>query len=125
NRTYQIGDPALANALFTSLTTAASAALLAVLFAILLLFAVRFARSLPMALLMRFCVVGYAMPGTILALGLLIALGRFDNFIAGFARDYLGISTGLLISGSTGAIVLACTIRFLALAEGTLQAGLE
>jgi len=125
NRTYQIAEPALAKALFTSLTTAAATALLTVLFAILLLFAVRFARSLPMAILVRFCVVGYAMPGTILALGLLIALGRFDNFIDGLARDHLGVSTGLLISGSAGAIVLACTIRFLALAEGTLQAGLE
>lgn len=125
NRTYQLAEPALLKALVTTLSVSASTALLTVLCAILLLFAVRFSRSLSMAILVRFCVVGYAMPGTILALGLLIAAGRFDNFIDALAREHLGLSTGLLISGSAGAIVLACSIRFLALAEGTLQAGLE
>jgi iron(III) transport system permease protein len=125
NRTYQLAEPALLKALVTSLSVSASTALLTVLCAIVLLFAVRFSRSLSMAILVRFCVVGYAMPGTILALGLLIAAGRFDNFIDALAREHLGISTGLMISGSAGAIVLACSIRFLALAEGTLQAGLE
>lgn len=125
NRTYQLTDPALLKALLTSLTTATGTAVVTVSIALLLLFALRAGRSVFMSLLIRFSVIGYAMPGTILALGLLIALGRFDNFIDALARDHLGISTGLLISGSAGAVILACSIRFLALAEGTLQAGLE
>jgi iron(III) transport system permease protein len=76
-------------------------------------------------LLARLATVGYALPGTILGLGLLIALARFDNFVDGLARDYAGFSTGLLLTGSATAVVLACTIRFLALAEGAVQAGLE
>jgi iron(III) transport system permease protein len=40
-------------------------------------------------------------------------------------REYLGFSTGLMLTGSAAAVVLACTIRFLALAEGAVRSGLE
>ena len=40
-----------------------------------------------------------------------------------FSRDWFGYSTGLLVTGSAAAVVLACTIRFLALAEGAVRSG--
>ena len=40
-------------------------------------------------------------------------------------RAHFGVSTGLLLTGSAAAVVLACTIRFLALAEGAVRSGLE
>lgn len=67
---------------------------------------------------------GYALPGTVLALGLLIPLAALDNRIDAFARANLGISTGLLISGSVALLVLAYVVRFLAVALGTVEAGL-
>jgi iron(III) transport system permease protein len=68
---------------------------------------------------------GYALPGTVLALGLLLPLAALDNAADSVLRSALGISSGLLLSGSLFIIVLAYTVRFLAIALGTLEAGFE
>jgi iron(III) transport system permease protein len=73
----------------------------------------------------RFAGLGYAIPGTVLALGLLIPLAAFDNAIDGLLRRTLGISTGLVISGSLLILVLAYTIRFLTVSLGALEAGFD
>ncbi|MCT8989913.1 iron ABC transporter permease [Chelativorans sp. SCAU2101] len=125
NRLHQATEPALSKAFLTSLGTGFATAVLTVGIALLLIYAARLSRRRSMAILVRFAAIGYAMPGTILALGLLISLARFDNFIDALAREYVGFSTGLILTGSATAVVLACTIRFLALAEGAIQAGLD
>ena len=68
---------------------------------------------------------GYAVPGTVLALGLLIPLAGIDNRIDAIARALTGYSTGLLLSGSIFALVTAYSIRLLAVALGSIEAGLE
>ena len=68
---------------------------------------------------------GYAMPGTVLALGLLIPLAALDNHVDALLRATFGVSSGLLLSGSLFVIVLAYTIRFLAVSLGALEAGFE
>jgi iron(III) transport system permease protein len=68
---------------------------------------------------------GYAMPGTVLALGLIIPLAALDNHVDAALRSHFGISSGLLLSGSLFVIVLAYTIRFLAVSLGALEAGFE
>lgn len=73
----------------------------------------------------RLAGLGYALPGTVLALGLVIPLAAFDNWIDASFRAWLGLSTGLLLSGTLAALVLAYTIRFLAVSLGTVEAGLE
>lgn len=73
----------------------------------------------------RITALGYAVPGTVLAIGLLIPLAGIDNRIDAFTRTTFGISTGLLLSGSLFAITLAYVIRFLAVALAPLEAGLE
>lgn len=73
----------------------------------------------------RLAGLGYALPGTVLALGLLIPLAGLDNRIDALARSWFGISTGLLLTGTAATIVLAYAIRFLAVAHGTIEAGLE
>ena len=67
---------------------------------------------------------GYAVPGTVLAVGLLMPLAGLDNWFDGFLRRSLGISSGLLLSGTIAALVLAHAIRFLAVALGALEEGL-
>jgi iron(III) transport system permease protein len=69
--------------------------------------------------------ISYAVPGTVLAIGLLIPLAGFDNFLDALMRGVFGISTGLVLSGTAFAIVLAYTIRFLAASLGALEAGLS
>ena len=73
----------------------------------------------------RLAGLGYALPGTVLALGLLIPLAALDNRIDALARSWLGISTGLVLSGTVATLVLAYSVRFLAVAHGTVEAGLE
>jgi iron(III) transport system permease protein len=65
------------------------------------------------------------MPGTVLALGLIIPLAALDNHVDAALRLHFGISSGLLLSGSLFVIVLAYAIRFLAVSLGALEAGLE
>ncbi len=66
---------------------------------------------------------GYAIPGTVLAVGLLVPLATFDNALDAAARQVFGFGTGLLISGSGAALVLAYVIRFLAISAGGVEAG--
>ncbi|PRX09514.1 UNVERIFIED_ORG: iron(III) transport system permease protein [Martelella mediterranea] len=73
----------------------------------------------------RLSTLGYAVPGTVLAIGILIPVAAFDRFIDQSARQWLGFSTGLLIMGSGGALVYAYTARFLAIASGGIEAGLS
>ncbi len=71
----------------------------------------------------RMASIGYAIPGTVLAVGLLWPLAAFDNTVDGAMREWFGFSTGLLLSGSGVALVLAYTIRFLAMSINGVEAG--
>ncbi len=72
----------------------------------------------------RVASVGYAVPGAVLAIGVLIPAAWLDNTLDAYLRSNFGVSTGLLLSGTLAAIVFACVVRFLALSFGTLEAGL-
>jgi iron(III) transport system permease protein len=73
----------------------------------------------------RIAGLGYALPGTVLALGLVIPLAALDNRVDAVVRAVLGVSTGLLLSGTIAVLVFAYVIRFLAIALGTVDAGLD
>ena len=67
---------------------------------------------------------GYAVPGVVIAVGLLIPFASFDNWLDQLMRDWFNISTGLLISGSIWLLVIAYMVRFLAAAIGAYDSGL-
>jgi iron(III) transport system permease protein len=71
----------------------------------------------------RVASLGYAVPGTVLAVGLLSPLAGFDNTLDAAMKQAFGISTGLLLSGSGAALVAALAIRFLAIPVGGIEAG--
>jgi iron(III) transport system permease protein len=112
-------------AALNSLLLAAAAATLAVGFAVVLAYARRQTRSKLVQGASTIPAISYAVPGTVLAIGLLIPLAGFDNFVDSLARSLFGLSTGLLLSGTAFAIVLAYTIRFLAASLGAVEAGLS
>ena len=124
-RMEQFLSPDLSDAFLNSILTAAASATITVLLALFLINAVRLSRSPLIRTAVRLAAVGYALPGGVLGLGLLFALARFDNGLDAFMRANFGISTGLLLTGSAGAVVLACVIRFLALAESAIHSGME
>jgi iron(III) transport system permease protein len=107
-----------------SFTAAGLAAGVAVTAALALAYA---ARLQPRALV-RYCVrlagLGYAVPGAVLAVAILVPLARFDNALDAFLQAHLGVKSGLLLTGSIAALVYAYVVRFLALALSNVEAGL-
>jgi len=67
---------------------------------------------------------GYAVPGGVIAVGLLVPLAAFDNGVDAFMRDTFDISTGLLLTGSIWVLIAAYMIRFLAAALGAYEGGI-
>ena len=67
---------------------------------------------------------GYAVPGGVIAVGLLVPLAALDNTLDAFMRARFGISTGLLLTGSIWVLVMAYLIRFLAAAIGAFEGGM-
>ncbi|MBW8301293.1 MAG: iron ABC transporter permease [Hydrogenophaga sp.] len=118
-------EPRLIKALGHSVAVSSAAALLTVILAFVLAYAARTDRSRLTAGASRLASLGYGIPGTVLGIGVLIPLAGFDNFLDGMLRQGLGISSGLLLSGTGFAIVYAATVRFLTMAEGTIDAGFQ
>jgi iron(III) transport system permease protein len=73
----------------------------------------------------RVAALGYAVPGSVIAVGVLVPLGAFDNALDSWMRRHLGIGTGLLLSGTFAALLYAYVVRFLAVALSTVEAGLS
>jgi iron(III) transport system permease protein len=124
-RLSQFSDPALGAALANSVMIASATAALTAPVSLVLVHAGRSIKRPSAALLIRTASIGYCMPGTVLALGLLYALAAADNRLDGLLRTLFGVSSGLLMTGSAFGVILACSIRFLTLSERSLQSGLE
>lgn len=72
----------------------------------------------------RIATLGYALPGALLAVGLLAPLGAFDVTLTRFARDTLGWGGGLLLTGTSAILVYALGVRFLTVAYNAVTGGL-
>jgi iron(III) transport system permease protein len=106
-----------------SIGFAAAATVFALFLGVVLAYAARLDRSGLATAATRVASLGYAIPGTVLAVGLLMPLATFDNALDAAARQLFGFGTGLLISGTGAALVLAYVIRFLAISAGGVEAG--
>ncbi|AHK43471.1 ABC transporter permease subunit [Ensifer sp. T173] len=124
-RLDQFIEPRLLNALFHSILVSGATALVTVLLGFVLAYAARTGRSRFTDTAGRLASFGYGVPGTVLAIGVLFPLAALDNLVDAGFRSTLGISTGLLMTGTGFAIIYACTVRFLTMAEGTLEAGFQ
>ena len=109
---------------WNSLRLAAAAALICLIMGTLVAYAQRLRPSRALHHLSRVAALGYAVPGAVIALGVLIPFGALDNGIDGLARKHLGISTGLLLSGTLAAVLFAYLVRFFALGFGSMETGL-
>jgi iron(III) transport system permease protein len=107
-----------------SFTISGVTAITGVLLALTMAYAARLSKSRAAAAANRFAALGYAMPGAVVALGVLVPLGRLDNWLAGLIEEATGLQSGLLLTGTIAALVYACLVRFLAVALQTTEAGL-
>ncbi|CUH45169.1 ABC transporter permease [Ruegeria atlantica] len=66
---------------------------------------------------------GYAVPGGVIAVGLMVPFARFDNALDSWMRQTFDVSTGLLVTGSIWLLVAAYMVRFLAAALSAYEGG--
>ncbi len=109
---------------FNSLLLAFVTAILALLIALFMAYSSRGSDSSINRFLVRFVSLGYAIPGTVIAVGVLIPFAWFDNTLDAFLREHFNISSGLLISGTVVTLIFAYLTRFLAVSINTVEAGL-
>lgn len=83
------------------------------------------ARFTKRPILNRISSLGYAVPGTVLAIGLLIALGTIDHALADFLEFQFGIHSGLFLLGTSFTLIYAYSARFLAMAVGGAESGYD
>jgi iron(III) transport system permease protein len=107
-----------------STSIAAITACAAVLLAAIMAYAGRLARGPLVAFANRVASLGYAIPGAVIAIGVLVPLGRLDNWLADLIEQAFGLRVGLLLTGTIVALVYAYLVRFLAIALQTVEAGL-
>ena len=103
---------------------AAGTALLALLLALLMGYGRRLIPERVTRAAVRVAGMGYAVPGTVIAVGVMLPLAWVDNTLDSLMREHFGISTGLLLSGTLVALVFAYLVRFLAVSLQTVEAGL-
>jgi iron(III) transport system permease protein len=92
--------------------------------ATLMAYSARTTRSKLVAAANRAASLGYAVPGAVIAVGVLVPLGRLDNALAGWLEQAFGGRFGLLLTGTIAALVYAYLVRLLAVALQTTEAGL-
>jgi iron(III) transport system permease protein len=107
-----------------SLVVAGIAAIISVGIGIILAYALRLKPLLSTRLATQTAALGYAIPGSVIAVGTLAPLGQFDNAIDSWMKATFNQSTGLLLSGTIFALIFAYLVRFLALSFGTVESSL-
>src|SRR5258706_163892 len=111
--------------LMHSLTLAVSAGAIVTLGALVLAVARKFRANAIAGRAASFAAMGYAVPGSVIAVGVLTPFAYFDNLISGAAKELFGVSTGLLLTGGIAALLFAYTALYLAVALQSVGAGLE
>jgi len=101
------------------------AAAAAVCVGVLLSYSKRLHPTRNMKLSVGLASMGYAVPGAVLAIGIIIPFAAFDNALDALAERLFGFSTGLILSGTVFALVFAYTVRFLAMAYGSINTSMK
>ena len=107
-----------------SLILAGTAAIAAVAAALIIAYAARLSPGWLTGATGRIASLGYAIPGSVIAIGILLPMANVDNAIDHFMQSTFGVSTGLIITGSIAALILAYVTRFMAVALNTVESSL-
>ncbi|MDH3419563.1 MAG: iron ABC transporter permease [Gammaproteobacteria bacterium] len=115
--------PSLLGEVLNTVMLSAVATLVAVAAALAVVYAVRTGPEFLPRLFLRIASLGYAVPGTVLAIGLLPIITGIEAAVDTVATALLGVSTGLFLLGSGAAVIYAYVARFLAISAGSIEAG--
>ncbi len=129
NPTVSIWQESFINYSQNSILLAGSTALITVALALLIVFGLRTTATAQRKLvrvLVRFVTLGYAMPGAVIAVGVLIVVNPLDSPLTNFASDYLGWSpVAYLLTGTPIALIYAYIVRFMSIGFNSVDASLE
>ena len=101
------------------------AALISVILALFLGYGKRILPGKTTIVSIRTASIGYAIPGTVIAVGVIIPFAWLDVRIDAFMKSSFGISSGLILSGTIVAVMFAYVVRFLAISLQTVESGLD
>ncbi len=118
-------DDELAQSLANTLLIGIVASFMAIGMAIVLSYAAQLSAAPLLGVVMPLSVLGYALPGAVLGLGLLLPLAAVDHAIADSFEYLTGYDIGLILTGSAAAIVLAHLVRFFAVAHGAAETAMN
>lgn len=118
-------DAGLYAALWNTVFVGAIAAFFTVIAGLVMVYGVRLSQQKLPRLLLPLTTIGYAAPGAVLAVGILIPLAAFDNALADFILALTGREIGLILTGSSFAVILAYFVRFFAIAQGAADTAME
>ncbi len=114
--------PGLGQALINTLVVGGVAAGLTVSAGLFMVYGVRMAGRGVARIVLPLTTLGYAAPGAVLAVGILIPMAALDHLLADGVLALTGVDPGLLITGTAGAIILAYVVRFFGIAQGAADA---
>ncbi len=107
-----------------SFILAVVSALIAIAIALIMAYGERLIPTLTIKTAIRISALGYAIPGSVIAVGILIPMGNLDNIIDQIMVSKFNISTGLIFSGTVTALVYGYIVRFLAVSFHTIESSL-
>jgi len=119
-----LGDRRFLGDATNSLILATIAAALIVVLALFLSYAGRLVRRRSLNRVIEFASLGYAIPGAVIAVGVLLPLASADHGIDRLTRAVFGLPSGLLLSGTAFALLVAYVVRFLAVGMANVAPGL-
>lgn len=108
-----------------SLTLGLSGSFLICLLALVLAYARRRNPDKLTGALVRISTLGYALPGTVLAVGIFIPVAALDNLIIALARDLFGVKIGMLINGTVLIMLIAYLVRFMAAGYNSIDSSMH
>ncbi len=111
--------------LWNSFMLASIAAIVIVTLALLFAYGKRLVKNPMMTAQVQVVSMGYAIPGTVIAVGVLIPFSWADRMINSFTQAYLDWTPGLVLSGTLFALIFAYAVRFLAVALQNVESGLS
>ena len=117
-------NTSLISAIKNTLIVSGSAAFVTVTLALLMVYGIRLSgKKLPL-LILPVTTIGYAAPGAVLGIGILVPLAFLDNWLADRVFDFTGYDPGLIFTGTAFAIILAYCVRFFSIAQQTVDGAL-
>lgn len=118
-------DARFVGTILNSIGLSAAAALLIVVLSLLFIYSSRINHSVAGKIIKRVVSLGYALPGAVIAVGVMVVAGGVEVFLGGVASLFGGNITELIITGSIGGLIYAYLIRFMAVSVHPLEGNFE